>query len=38
MAFPVQFDLADLDGSNGFVLNGIYEYEDVFFRSHPVIQ
>ncbi len=25
MAFPAQFNLADLDGSNGFVLNGIDE-------------
>ena len=25
MAFPAQFDLADLDGSNGFVINGIDE-------------
>ena len=23
MAFPAQFDLADLDGSNGFVINGV---------------
>ncbi|EDX85252.1 type I secretion target GGXGXDXXX repeat protein domain protein [Synechococcus sp. PCC 7335] len=27
MAFPAQFDLADLDGSNGFVINGVDEFD-----------
>ena len=27
MVFPAQFNLADLDGSNGFVLNGIDTYD-----------
>ncbi len=27
MTFPAQFDLADLDGSNGFVINGVDERE-----------
>jgi hypothetical protein len=27
MLFPAQFNLSDLDGSNGFVINGIDEFD-----------